>query len=212
MKHRVLVAMLLLSSLPLPGVATTPAPKPTQRLRQCIVTGRWCPALTACSVAPTGVPDGASLIRGLHVELAEDLAKVVVDRARADEEPSSDLGVRKAVGGESRDLGLLGCELAAGLDNAFAGRLAGHPQLAGCALGESLGAHRVEHLVRGAQLCACVQASPLAAQPLAGDARGRAPRAPGAAKPVDRLEVVGLCALAKVPSARQRAAIPNPQS
>ena len=69
----------------------------------------------------------------------------------------ADLGVREAVAGEPRDLGLLGGELVPGLDGAFADTLAGGQQLALGAAGERLDTHRVEHLERGAQLLASVR-------------------------------------------------------
>src|SRR4051812_42376539 len=54
------------------------------------------------------------------VELVEDLVKVVLDRARTDEQACADLGVREAVTGESCNLGLLSGEVFFGLDSAFA--------------------------------------------------------------------------------------------
>jgi hypothetical protein len=44
---------------------------------------------------------------GLHVQLAERLAQVVIDRARADEEPCRDLSVGTSFRREARDLCLL---------------------------------------------------------------------------------------------------------
>ncbi len=97
----------------------------------------------------------------------------------------------------SRDLSLLDSELAAVLDGAFAGRLAGGQQFAPGALGEPLGTHRREHLVGDAQLPAGIGAALLAAQPLpvkqvsAGQRHADA----GAAQPVDRLAVQALGAV-----------------
>src|SRR4051794_17014894 len=117
------------------------------------------------------------------VELAEDLVEVVLDRTRADEQARADLGVREAVAGEPRDLGLPGGELAPRLDGDFTGGLAGGQELSSGALGESLGAHVGEHVVRSAQLLARVHPPALPAQPFAvgemgageprTDARGR---------------------------------------
>ncbi len=98
----------------------------------------------------------------VDAELGEDLVQVVFDGARADEQPCADLWVGQAVAGKPGDLGLLGCELAAGFGGAFAGSLPGGQQLASGALGESLGAHRDEHLVGGAQLFAGLGAPVLA--------------------------------------------------
>src|SRR5438309_11436415 len=101
------------------------------------------------------------------VELRENLSQVVLDGAPAYEQPRADLGVGEAVAGEPGDLGLLGGEPAAGLDGAFAGGLARGPQLVFGTLREPFGAHRVEHLERGAQLLASVHAPALASQPFA---------------------------------------------
>ena len=48
--------------------------------------------------------DAVELVARADVELGEDLAQVVLDRARADEQPGADLGVGEAVAGEPRDL------------------------------------------------------------------------------------------------------------
>ena len=80
------------------------------------------------------------------------------------------------------------------LDRALAGRLAGGEQLAAGAFGERLASHRGEHLVRGAQLLAGVEAAALAAQPLAVEEMraGQLGAHAGAAEPVDRLAVQAL--------------------
>jgi hypothetical protein len=70
--------------------------------------------------------------------------------------------------GQPRDHGLLGGQLLARLDGAFAGGLAGGLQLAAGSLGERLDAHRIQKVVGGAQLLAGVEAAALAAQPLPG--------------------------------------------
>jgi hypothetical protein len=54
------------------------------------------------------------LAAGADVGLGEDLAQVVLDRARADEQPGADLRVGRAVPGQPRDLGLLGGQRVAG--------------------------------------------------------------------------------------------------
>ena len=64
-------------------------------------------------VGAAGVPSPqrrAQLPAGADAELGEDLAQVVLDGARADEQLRADLRVRLAVGGEPGDLRLLGRE------------------------------------------------------------------------------------------------------
>ena len=55
-----------------------------------------------------------SWLREADAELGEDLAQVVLDGARADEQPGADLRVGQAVAGQPRDLGLLGGQLCPG--------------------------------------------------------------------------------------------------
>ena len=81
--------------------------------------------------------------------------------------PRTDVRVREAVAGEPRDLDFLDGQLLAGLDPALAGALAGGQQLACGPAGECLDPHRIEHLERGAQVLAGVEAAALAPQPLA---------------------------------------------
>jgi hypothetical protein len=47
------------------------------------------------------------LAAGADAELGEDLAQVVLDCVRGDEQPGTDLGVGQAVAGQPRDLGFL---------------------------------------------------------------------------------------------------------
>jgi hypothetical protein len=49
--------------------------------------------------------------------LVKDLAQVVLDRARTDEQPDADLRVRQAATRQPCDLGLLGSQADAGLGN-----------------------------------------------------------------------------------------------
>ena len=72
-----------------------------------------------------GRQDAMELAAGADGELGEHLAQVVLDRARADEQPGADLGVGQAVAGQPRDLCFLGGQLDAGLHGALAGGLAG---------------------------------------------------------------------------------------
>src|SRR5262245_17206028 len=64
-----------------------------------------------------------------HAELREHLAQVVLDGARAEEQPAGDVAVRRALGGEARDLQLLRCEVVDRAGVALAGGLAGGAQL-----------------------------------------------------------------------------------
>src|SRR4051794_35574665 len=97
-----------------------------------------------------------------------------------------------------RDLGLLGGQLVAGLDGAFADMLAGRQELALGPSGERLGPHAREHLERGAQLFAGVEPAALAPQPLAVEqvGAGELHADARACEPFDRLaiEAVGLVA------------------
>jgi hypothetical protein len=121
-------------------------------------------------------------------ELGEDLGQVVLNRVGADGQPAADLRVRQPLAGQPRDHGLLGGQLLARLDGAFAGGLAGGLQLAAGSLGERLDAHRVQKVVGDAQLLAGVEAAALAAQPLPGkQMRARArPQRDGPTRPPAR--------------------------
>src|SRR5689334_22838997 len=81
------------------------------------------------------------------VELAECLAKVVVDRVRADKQLSGDLSVGEAFRREASDLRLLRSELVSRVRAASPRMLTRRLQLAVCALGERLHAEVGEHLV-----------------------------------------------------------------
>src|SRR4051812_23727638 len=67
------------------------------------------------SFVPLARQDAVELVPGVDVELGEDLVQVVLDGARAHEEPGSDLGVGQAIAGQPGDLGLPGGELGAGI-------------------------------------------------------------------------------------------------
>jgi len=64
------------------------------------------------------------------LELGEHLSQVVVDRAGAEEQLGSDVGVGEPVGGEAGDVEFLGCELVSRGGVAFAGAFAAGAQLA----------------------------------------------------------------------------------
>src|SRR6266571_2913754 len=99
----------------------------------------------ACQPRGVGVVGQCSLElqAGADLELGEYLAQVVLDGARADEQPGADLRVRQPVAGQPRDLGLLrGQLLVHGHGGPLAGGLTGGPQLALGPLGECLHADR----------------------------------------------------------------------
>ena len=87
------------------------------------------------------------LVAGLHSELAECLAEVVVDGVGADEQPRGDFSVGGTIGGEAGDLCFLGGQVIARLDGPFARVLAGRLELDPGALGEPLHAEPCEQLV-----------------------------------------------------------------
>src|SRR5882724_996638 len=93
-----------------------------------------------------------------HAELAERLAQVVLDRARADEELRGDLPVGASLRCKTRDLRLLRGQLVERLDGSPAGALAGRLELDPRALGERLHPEVGEELVGGPELPACVVA------------------------------------------------------
>ena len=116
----------------------------------------------------------AALLQPVHelsapfdVELAECLAKVVVDRVRADKELGGDLSVGATFRREARDLHLLRSELGSRIWGPPPGTLTRRLQLAMCALGERLHAEIVEHLESDPQLPASVRMTTLTSEPLA---------------------------------------------
>ena len=68
--------------------------------------------------------DMPELVARFDAEFDEDLFQVVLDGACAEEQPGADLGIRQAVAGQPRDLGLLrGQLIIAGGDAGFGCRL-----------------------------------------------------------------------------------------
>src|SRR3954454_10357864 len=138
----------------------------------------------------------AKLPAAADVELAEDLAQVVLDRPRADEQLGADLRVGAPLAGQSRDLELLGRQGVPRVRRDPRHGVAGGDELAAGSLGERFGAHVAEALVGGAKACAGVCAPVLAPQPFpvyelaAGELDGGA----AAREALDRLEVEGLVA------------------
>src|SRR5690349_1860447 len=102
-----------------------------------------------------------------HVELAEHLAEVIVDGARADEQLRGDFAVRRSGRGEVRYPRFLRREVDGGLRGAGAGALAGRAQFGGGLLGEPVRAHRGKHVMRGTQLVPRVPPPLGPAEPLA---------------------------------------------
>ena len=90
------------------------------------------------------------VVSGLHSELPERLAEVVVDGAGADEQLRSDFLVGGPVGGEAGDLCFLRGQVVARLDGPFARVLAGRPELDPGAFGECFNAELREQRVGGA--------------------------------------------------------------
>src|SRR5437763_1279124 len=82
------------------------------------------------------------------------------------------IAVGEAVPREPRDLSLVRGEIVTGVHAAFPDAFAGRQELSLGARGECLGAHAREHLERGAQLLARVEAATLAPQPFAVDEVG----------------------------------------
>src|SRR5258708_11315964 len=67
--------------------------------------------------------DVVELAAGGDADLGEDLAQVVLDRARADEQPGADLRVGQPLPRQPRDLGLLSGQRVTGLAGPHAGPL-----------------------------------------------------------------------------------------
>ena len=139
------------------------------------------------------------------VELGEHLVQVVLDGARADEQPRADLRVREPVAREPRDLGLLRGQLAARSRRCACGPSRPSPA-ARARPGRRTRSAPIagEQLVRGAQLRAGVDAAGARAaatrRRAGGRARGPAARACG--QPLDRLAVGGSAGLAVAAAAR----------
>src|SRR2546430_14983050 len=111
-----------------------------------------------------------------HVELPVDLAQMVVDSGRAEEQLGGDVPVGGSGGGQPGDLSLLRGELRAVLVGASHRVLAGGGQFGAGSPGEAAGAHSLEALEGGAELIAGVAPAPLAAQPLPVEQARAGPR------------------------------------
>src|SRR5580704_1795727 len=82
-----------------------------------------------------------------EVHFGEDLAQVILDGARTDEQAGADLGVGQPLAGQPGDLGLLGGQLTEGRGAALANRLPGGTEFAGCARCKGLHPHFDKHVV-----------------------------------------------------------------
>src|SRR3954451_9932828 len=120
--------------------------RPRVRIRRTPVPS----LVVAVQVTGTGARLGGQhvdeLVARADVELAEDLAEVVLGSPRADEQPGGDLRVREAIAGQARNLDLLGRQVLACVVGALAGAFAGRHQPASRAPRERLYLHRAEHL------------------------------------------------------------------
>src|SRR5689334_15642823 len=126
---------------------------------------------------------------GAEAELAEHVAQVEVDGARAEEQLGGGVPVGHALTDERGDLPFLGGELGRGGDVAAAGGLTGGAQLVRGAGGPPRGPEVLAYLERGAQVGARIDPAAGAAQVLAVaevDARPVEP-ARGGASVLDRL-------------------------
>src|SRR5690349_20713656 len=102
-----------------------------------------------------------------HVELAEHLAEVIVDGARANEQLHGELAVRCSGRCEVSHPRFLTREVDGGIRRAGPGAFAGRAQLCGGPLGEPVRTHPGEHVMRGAQLLSRVPPPLGPAEPLA---------------------------------------------
>src|SRR5882757_8880575 len=106
-----------------PGSTSAPVESRIAGAALASATGQCVRAAVGRAGAPTGDADGRTLERRGRVrvagqdadelvaradlELGEDLAQVIFDGARADEQTGADLWVRESVAGQPRDLGFL---------------------------------------------------------------------------------------------------------
>src|SRR4051812_40069262 len=126
-------------------------------------------------MSPSSEPAGEAAdelgARG-DAELEEDVAQVVVDGSRAEEELGGHLLVRRPLGYEAHDLPLLGRQPIRCAGIALAGGLATRAQLDARALGPGGGAQPLERFQGRAQVQPRLLAPPVAAQELTEDQLG----------------------------------------
>src|SRR5277367_7164339 len=90
-----------------------------------------------------------------------------LDRARAEEEPRTDLRVRKPITRKLGDLPLLRSQIIARLNGPLTCSLTRSQQLFASPLSEPFHPHRREHVVREAKLSTSLGTTPPPTQPLA---------------------------------------------
>jgi len=127
-------------------------------------------------------------------EFSEYFVKVILDRARADKEPRTDLWIGVTVTGHQRDVDFLRRQGLARAAGTFADCFACCEKLAAGTFGERVGTHSVECLVRGAQRHACVRAAVHSTEPLtvAELTARELDRYTAACESLDRFPVAGL--------------------
>jgi hypothetical protein len=144
-----------------------------------------------------GMPEFAARA---DLELGEHLAEVVLDGARAEEQPGCDLRVGQPVPGEPGYLGLLGGQFVTsvsrvpGTSGQSPSGLPGSAQLAASTVGECVHADGIEHGVSRAQLVTRFAAAACAAQPFSEQQvrTGQVGAQAGTGQPGDRLLVKDL--------------------
>ena len=155
------------------------------------------------------------LAAGADAELGEDLAQVVLDGARADEQPRADLRVGEAVARQPGDLRLLRGELVARLGGARLRAVSPVASSSRAARSANASAPIAANISCAARSCSRASTRrSLAAQPLAveRDGRGRARRASRCGRAARSPPVEPLGRLASLSSARERASTPSAQS
>src|ERR1700730_2326778 len=122
--------------------------------RRAGIAPGYCPGCRPGSLpatwltGPSRGQSGLEALAGGDPELGEDLPQVPFDGPCADEQLRANLWVRPSVPGKPRDVLLLWGELVAGVVSALAHLLPRGQQIASSAVGESVCAHRGEHVVR----------------------------------------------------------------
>src|SRR5262245_32961686 len=100
-------------------------------------------------------------------ELAEDVAQMGCDRARAEEELRCDLSVAEPLRDEVCDLQLLLGQLAPGVGDATTGRLAARAQFDACPFGPQVGPECLKSVESRPKVLACIAGSSRSAEELA---------------------------------------------
>ena len=109
---------------------------------------------------------------GVHTELLEYLAEVIVHRVGADEELARDLPAGGTLSGQAGDLQLPGGQVVGCLDAPGAGPRTRGKEFDPGPLGECPSPHGVEHLIGPPELLSSLGPSPLAAEPFPKEKMG----------------------------------------